>query len=62
MESKYNFIKTSDEVTKKKLLEAGLEIINESNGCWTFLNASTPMQFDLKDVDNKIAYSNVLTV
>ena len=52
-----NFIKTSDEGTKKLLLQNGFKLLSESNGVATFLNDSAKkINFD----KTKIAYSNIL--
>lgn len=55
-----NFIKTTDEHTANALMNIGFQIINESNGVWTFIN-SPKIVFDDQEVQN-IAYSNVLNL
>lgn len=54
------FIKTKDEETKDKLVKYGFELIDFSGGVYTFLNSPT-MNFKKQD-DEKIVYSNILTV
>ena len=53
------FIKCGDEETKKKLVESGFQLVEETNGIATFVNDMTkPLTFDTA----KIAYSNILNV
>ena len=58
--SKGNFLKTSDQETRNKLLELGFELISEDGNVSTFLNNST-LTFNNIDKDMKITYSNILT-
>lgn len=51
------FVKTSDAETAELLKAEGLELVDENNGVWTFLNCSGKgANFDGK----KVAYSNKL--
>lgn len=50
------FVKTKDRETSKKMQDEGFQLIDESNGIWTFLYEEKPMTFDI----NKITYSNIL--
>ena len=53
------FIKCGDDDTKRKLIESGFQLIEESNGIATFVNDMTKvMTFDTA----KIAYSNILNM
>ena len=56
--SNYNFIKTSDEDTKNLLAKQGLQLINEDNGTYTFMNNAS-ISFEKSD---KICYSNILNM
>lgn len=55
--NKAMFIKTQDLETSESLKKCGFELINYTDGIWTFVNDSNrPLTFD----NNKIAYSNTL--
>ena len=55
--NKAMFIKTQDLETSENLKKCGFELINYTDGIWTFVNDSNrPLTFD----NNKIAYSNTL--
>lgn len=57
---KTNFIKTSHSATAEILKNLGFQLVNKSNGIFTFLN-SDKISFS-NDVDKtKIQYSNILT-
>lgn len=59
---KYNFIKTTDESTAKKLISEGFKLVSQVGQVYMFLN-DTPDSFYFDRVDKKhIAYSNVLNV
>ncbi len=64
MENKNNktqalFIKTQDLETSELLKKESFELIDYTNGTWTFANnKSRPLTFD----NNKIAYSNTLCI
>lgn len=55
---KYNFIKTSDEETKNKLLSEGFKLVSQDGNISTFLNDKV-ISFDDK---SKIQYSNMLSI
>lgn len=55
---KYNFIKTTDEVTKNNLIKEGFKLISQDGSVYTFLNDRT---LTFEDKNNKIQYSNMLT-
>lgn len=61
MPNKYNFIRTTDESVKDILLKNGLNLVESSNGSWVFLN-NAPTTFDLKDIKNKITYTNIISM
>lgn len=48
MDKKKNFIMTTDVETSRKLLEEGFQLIDESNGKYTFLN-NAKMNFNGKE-------------
>lgn len=52
------FVKTSDSDTADKLIKSGMQLLNQQNGVWTFVNdPKIPMKF----ADNtKIIYTNKL--
>jgi len=51
------FIKTQDLETSENLKKSGLELVDYSNGTWTFVNdTNRPLTFD----NNKVVYSNML--
>ena len=51
------FIKTQDEATSDNLKNNGFELIDYTDGTWTFLNnPNCLLTFD----NNKIVYSNML--
>ena len=51
---KYNFLKTSDEETKKYLLKRGYKLVSQDEKVWTFINDHS-LTFD--NTNNKIQYS-----
>lgn len=55
---KYNFIKTSDQETREKLLAEGFKLVSQDGGVATFLNDRT---LTFENTNNKIKYSNMLT-
>ncbi len=59
MDNKNSFICTSDEETRKKLLEEGLVEIKNSNGVYTFLtNGKKIFSVD----DKKVKYTSSLCI
>lgn len=56
---KYNFLKTSDEETKKYLLKRGYKLVSQDEKVWTFINDYS-LTFD--NTNNKIQYSNILNI
>ena len=53
------FAKTQDEHIAKELMEHGFELVDCTNGTWTFINNSdSPLTFD----NNKVTYSNMLCI
>lgn len=56
---KYNFLKTSDEETKKYLLKRGYKLVSQDEKVCTFINDHS-LTFD--NTNNKIQYSNILTI
>ena len=56
---KYNFLKTSDEETKKYLLKRGYKLVSQDEKVWTFINDHT---LTFEDKNNKIQYSNMLCI
>lgn len=55
--NKAMFIKTQDLETSESLKHAGFELVDYTDGTWTFVNdTNRPLTFD----NNKIAYSNML--
>ena len=56
---KYNFLKTSDEETKKYLLKRGYKLVSQDEKVWTFINDHS-LTFEEKN--NKIQYSNMLCI
>ena len=56
---KYNFLKTSDEETKKYLLNRGYKLVSKGENMWIFINDHS-LTFENKD--NKIQYSNILSI
>lgn len=55
---KYNFIKTSDKETKKKLLKEGFKLVSQDGNVATFVNNHS---LTFENTNNKIQYSNMLT-
>ena len=55
---KNNFIRTSDEETKEKLLSEGFQLVSQDGDVTTFLNNHS-LTFD--NTNNKIQYTNMLT-
>lgn len=55
---KQNFIKTSDEDTKNKLLKEGFKLISQDGNVFTFLNDHS-LTFEDK---TKIQYTNMLCI
>lgn len=59
-DKKVNFIKTSDEETRNKLIEAGFtEIKSNEPGKYVFLNCSK-LQFSSNINEDKVSFSNKL--
>ena len=57
--NKANFIKTQDLKTADGLKQAGFELVDCTDGTWTFVNdPNRPLTFD----DNKFTYSNMLCI
>ena len=56
---KYNFLKTSDEETKKYLLKRGYKLVSQDEKVWTFINDYS-LTFD--NTNNRIQYSNIRNV
>ena len=55
--TKAMFIKTKDLETSENLKHAGFELVDYTDGIWTFLNnTKCSLTFD----NNKVAYSNML--
>ena len=55
------FIKTTDELTANKLIEAGLKLISNIGNVYTFLNDVSSVKFDAIDT-TKIVYDNKLSL
>ena len=55
---KYNFIKTSDQETREKLLAEGFKLVSQDGNVATFLNDHS-LTFDY--TNKKFQYSNMLT-
>ena len=55
--NKANFIKTKDRDTYEEMIKLGFELIDDTNGTWTFLNNT---EYPIKFEKNKIVYSDVL--
>lgn len=56
-EDKALFIKTKDLETSENLKRDGFELVDYTDGIWTFVNdLNRPLTFD----NNKITYSNML--
>lgn len=58
---KYNFICTTDNETKLKLIQNGLQLVSDTNGRATFLNDVSKMNFSLDD-KSKLQYTNMLCI
>lgn len=56
---KYNFLKTSDEETKEKLLKEGFKLVSQDGNVYTFLNDHA---LTFEDKTKKIQYSNMLSI
>ena len=57
MKNKAMFIKTKDKETSEKLGKESFQLVDYTNGIWTFINKQdTPLTFD----DKKIVYSDKL--
>ena len=62
MSQEKKFIKTTDKETADKLSFAGLQLVSQNNGIYTFLN-QLPINFNFDKVDKtKMAYTNILNV
>ena len=59
MKMKYNFLRTSDEDTKNKLIKEGFKLISQDGNVFTFMNNHT---LTFEDKNNKIQYSNMLCI
>lgn len=57
--NKTMFIKTKDKETSETLKSEGFQLVDYTDGIWTFMNDSNrPMIFD----KNKVTYSNMLCI
>lgn len=57
--NKAMFVKTKDLETSNNLKKSGFELVDYTDGTWTFVNdPKRPLTFD----NNKIAYSNMLCI
>lgn len=62
MNSKINFVSTSDMETRNQLLKLGFQEIENSNNKYTFIN-SKPLNFEEGIIDkSKIQYTNILYI
>lgn len=61
MKNKTNFIVTTDKETADKLILAGLPLVSEVNGKFTFENKINTIMFEKIDT-KKIAYTNILSL
>lgn len=53
------FIKTKDKDTADIMKKLGFNLVDETDGVWTFVNdSSKPLVFE----DNKVFYSNMLCI
>lgn len=53
------FIKTKDKYTADIMKKSGFNLVDETDGIWTFVNdSSRPLVFE----DNKVFYSNMLCI
>lgn len=55
----YNFIKTSDEETKEKLLKKNFTLVSHDGNMYTFLNDK---HMNFSDSNKKITYNNMLCI
>lgn len=53
------FIKTKDKDTAESMKKLGFDLIDETDGIWTFVNDSNR---SLVFEDNKVFYSNMLCI
>ena len=54
------FIITRDELTAKKMIAGGFQLVNNLAGSWTFLNVA-PKNFSFAEIDKeKYSYTNIL--
>ena len=53
------FIKTQDSKTSENLKQAGFELVDCSDGIWTFINNPN---YTLTFGENKVFYSNMLCI
>lgn len=60
MSQEKRFIMTTDKATADKLISAGLQLMSQNGGAYTFLN-QLPKSFSFDKVDKKkIAYTNIV--
>ncbi len=59
MNNKTTFIKTTDEETKKKLIEEGFQLVSSDSSGWTFLN-DAKIVFEGKEI--KVIHTNALNL
>lgn len=55
---KYNFIRTSDEETKNKLIKENFKLVSQDGNMYTFINDHS-LTFDDR---SKIQYTNILCI
>lgn len=59
MNNKTTFIKTTDEETKKKLIEEGFQLVSSDSSGWTFLN-DAKIVFEDKQI--RVIHTNALNL
>lgn len=62
MNSKTNFVSTTDLETRNKLLKLGFQEIENSNNKYTFINLK-PLKFEDNNIDkSKVQFTNMLCI
>lgn len=59
---KFNFIRTTDDETKKLLLEEGFKLFTDDGNCATFINETNKLNFTNGVDKTKLQFTNMLCI
>lgn len=62
MDKQFNFIRTTDEDTKRILFEEGFKLLSDDGVCSTFINETNKLNFATGIDKSKLQYTNMLCI